>query len=405
MTEKNNIPPASEEYKDNALNQAVSSEVQGEESHDVEARDIETLDLEARDTETLDLETRDIESETKERVVSDARRALQRGVTDHRARQERVVRIGPIGGSGRQGMAIHDKPSAWDKRRRRFVLFVTDGRTNRTFWGTIGLMLFVLLFCAFSIFPVLFILGRAFMPLSELFRFPPLFVPRNPTVDNFRDLWIFARQSFVPFSRYLYNTLLIVILGSVGHIALSAMAAFPLAKYRFPGNRVLSSLVVYSLMFSPTVTAVPTYFVMNGLGLIDSFWAIVLPALSSTIGLYLLQNFMEQIPDALIEAAEIDGATPFQILWRVVMPAVKPAWITAFIFSFQALWANDGGSFIYTESLKPLSFMLQQISAAGVARAGVASATNLVMFVIPVLVFIITQSNILETMTTSGIKE
>ena len=290
-------------------------------------------------------------------------------------------------------------------RRSKFVKFMTNGRTNRTVGGTIGLLIFVSLFAIFAIFPVTFVIGRAFMPLSELFRFPPLYVPENPTMDNFRDLWVFASQSAVPFSRYLFNTLFIVVLGSVGHIALSSMAAFPIAKYQFPGNRVLSNLVVYSLMFSPTVTAVPTYLVMNYLNLIDSYWAIILPALSSTIGLYLLQNFMEQIPDSLIEAAEIDGATPFGLLWTVIMPAVKPAWITAFIFSFQALWANNGGNFIYTESLKPLSFMLQQIAAAGVARAGVAAATTLIMFTIPVIVFIITQSNILETMTTSGMKE
>lgn len=290
-------------------------------------------------------------------------------------------------------------------KRNAFVKFMTNGRTNRTVGGTVGLLIFVGIFGLFSIFPVLFIVGRAFMPLSELFTFPPLFVPRNPTTDNFRDLWAFASQSMVPFTRYLFNTLIIVVIGSVGHILLSSMAAFPLAKYRFPGNAVLSKLVVYSLMFSPTVTAVPTYLVMSYLNLIDSYWSIILPALSSTIGLYLMQNFMEQIPDSLIEAAEIDGATPFKLLWTVIMPAVKPAWITAFIFSFQALWANNGGQFIYTESLKPLSYMLQQIAAVGVARAGVAAATALIMFVIPVIVFIITQSNILETMTTSGMKE
>ena len=239
------------------------------------------------------------------------------------------------------------------------------------------------------------------MPLSELFRFPPLFVPRNPTLDNFRDLWIYARQSMVPFSRHLVNTLIIVIVGSVGHIVLSAMAAFPLAKYRFPGNRLLSSLVVYSLMFSPTVTAVPTYFVMNYLGLIDSYWAVILPAVSSTIGLYLLQNFMEQIPDSLIEAAEIDGATPFKMLWQIVMPAVRPAWITAFIFSFQALWANNGGSFHLHESLKP-RLCSNKFPLPGPDRCCCCDQPYHVYY--PSDVFIISQ-HILETMTTSGLKE
>ena len=114
---------------------------------------------------------------------------------------------------------------------------------------------------------------------------------------------------------------------------------------------------------------------------------------------------MEQVPDSLIEAGSIDGASEFYMLWRIIMPIVKPAWITVFIFTFQGLWGNTGANFIYTESLKPLSYMLGQIAAAGVARTGVAAATTLIMFFIPVIVFIITQSNILETMTTSGMKE
>ncbi|AVM42560.1 carbohydrate ABC transporter permease [Fastidiosipila sanguinis] len=291
------------------------------------------------------------------------------------------------------------------KKRSRLVKYLTKGRTNRTAGGTIGLLLFVAIFGSLSIFPVLFVVGRAFMPLSDLFRFPPLFLPNNPTLDNFKSLWIYSGESLVPFSRYLFNTIFIVVLGSVGHVAISSMAAYPLAKYKFPGNHFLSDLIVYSLMFSPTVTAAPTYFVMNAIGLIDTPWAIIFPALASTIGLYLLQNFMTQIPDALIESAQIDGASPWKQLWAIIMPAVKPAWITAFIFSFQALWSNNGGSFIYTESKKPLSFMLQQIAAAGVARTGVAAAATLLMFIIPVIVFVVTQSNILETMTTSGLKE
>ncbi len=291
------------------------------------------------------------------------------------------------------------------KKRSRLINYLTKGQTNKSASSTIGLLIFVLLMGFASIWPVMFIVGRAFMPLSELFRFPPLFWPENPTFDNFTDLWVYASESMIPFSRYLFNTLFIVVVGSVGHVSLSAMAAFPVAKYNFPGSKMLSDLVVYSLMFSPTVTAVPTYLIMSQIGLIDSLWSIVLPALSSTIGFYLLQNFMTQIPDSLIEAAEIDGAGPFRQLWTVIMPAVKPAWITAFIFSFQALWSNDGGAFIYTESLKPVSYMLAQIAATGIARAGVASASTLIMFVIPVIVFVVTQSNILETMTTSGLKE
>ncbi len=158
-------------------------------------------------------------------------------------------------------------------------------------------------------------------------------------------------------------------------------------------------------MFTGAVTMVPNYVIMSRLGLVDTYWAIILPAFSMSLGLFLMKNFMEQVPDALIEAAQIDGASYFTTLWRIVMPAVKPAWITLFIVSFQTLWGNTAGNFIYTESMKPLPAMLAQISGSGVARAGVVAATSLLMFMVPVVVFIISQSNVLETMATSGIKE
>ena len=288
---------------------------------------------------------------------------------------------------------------------RAFVRLFTKGRSNRSVGGTVGLLLFIAIFAAFSMFPVIFIIGNAFKPLSELFRYPPTILPQNPTINNFYDLFEYANSSLVPFTRYLYNTGLIVLLGSVGHIILSSMAAFPLAKYKFKGNKFLSDLIVYALMFSAVVTAVPNYIVMSYLGYVDTVWSVVLPAMASTLGLYLLKNFMVLIPDSLIEAGSIDGATPFKILWKIVMPVVKPAWVTVFIFSFQGLWGNTGGNFIYSENLKPLSYMLVQIASAGISRQGLVAAASLIMFVIPVIVFIISQSNILETMATSGMKE
>lgn len=291
------------------------------------------------------------------------------------------------------------------KKRSKIGKWIAGPRQTRSVAGTIFLFCVVLVFAIFSLFPVIFMVGNAFKPLSELFRFPPSLLPDHPTLANFKDLRVYAAQSFVPFLRYLFNTFLVVFLGCSGMVIFSAMAAFPLAKYRFRGRAFLSRTIEWALLFTAAVLAVPSYLIVSKMGLIDSYFAIILPSWGSTLGLYLLQNFMSQVPDSLIEAASIDGASPFSMLWRIIMPAVKPAWITVFIFSFQALWGNTGGSFIYSEQMKPLSFMLGQIASAGIARAGVASATSLIMFVIPVIVFIISQSNILETMTTSGMKE
>ncbi|MCI9190484.1 MAG: carbohydrate ABC transporter permease [Lachnospiraceae bacterium] len=289
--------------------------------------------------------------------------------------------------------------------RKAFVRYITKGRSNRSVGGTAFLLLFILAFAIFAVFPVAFMVGNAFKPMRELYRYPPTVLPQNPTGQNFKDLLVYASESLVPFTRYLYNTGVLVILGCLGQILLSAMAAFPLAKSEFRGKKLMSSMVVYALMFSGAVTAVPNYLILTKLGLVDSLWAIILPSFASTLGLYLMQNFMEMLPDSLIEAAKIDGASYFRTLVSIIMPVVKPALMTVFIFTFQGLWGNTGGSVLYTENIKPLSYMLSRIASTGIARQGMASAASLLSFFIPVLIFVVTQSNVMETMATSGMKD
>jgi ABC-type glycerol-3-phosphate transport system permease component len=182
------------------------------------------------------------------------------------------------------------------------------------------------------------------------------------------------------------------------------MAAYPLAKHKFPGSTIIFSMVVYSLMFAAQVTATPRYIIFSLVGLIDSQWAIIVPAFAYSLGLYLMKQFMQDIPTELIESAKIDGANEFQIYWKIVMPLVKPAWLTLIILLFQQLWNNDGGTFIYSEQLKPLSYSLNQIVSGGIARTGTASAVMLIMMIVPISVFILSQSQIIETMAHSGMK-
>ena len=278
--------------------------------------------------------------------------------------------------------------------------FLTDKHTNRSVSGSATLLVFLTVFALISLFPVVFMVSNAFKPINELFIYPPRLFFIQPTTSNFSELFAILADSLVPFLRYLFNTLFIVITGCVGHIVLSSMAAFPLAKFRFPGSELMSRIIVYPLMFTSSVTAVPTYMIMSRLHLVDTYWAVIFPAFSLPLGLFLMKNFMEQVP-----TASIDGSSYFGMLWRIIMPAVKPAWITLFIVCFQGLWGNSAGNFIYSESKKPLAAMLQNLSGSGVARTGVVAASSLFMFVVPLIAFIISQSNVMETMATSGIKE
>lgn len=278
-------------------------------------------------------------------------------------------------------------------------------RRNRSIFGDISLTLFLGLFGLFSIWPLIFIINNAFKPLNEIFIFPPKLFVQSPTLTNFEDLFIIIGNSWIPMSRYIFNTVFLTALGTAGSVIIGSMAAFPLAKYVFPGSKVMSRLIVYSLMFNGTVTALPNYVIMSKLHLIDTYWAIILPSAGSTLGLFLMLNFMVQVPDALIEAAKMDGANELTVFWKVMMPLSKSAWITLIILSFQTLWGTTGGGFIYSEKLKPVSYALSQIINAGIARTGVASAVTLIMLVVPIVVFVISQSNVIQTMATSGIKE
>ena len=302
-----------------------------------------------------------------------------------------------------QGSLTASKPIA--RKRFRLRRITKTKRLNRSFGGTFALFLFLSAFGAFMVLPLILTINNAFKPLDELFLFPPRFFVRNPTMGNFVDLVILMQESWVPFSRYVFNTVLITGVGTIGHLMFASAAAYPLAKNNFPGKDFLFSIVVLSLMFSAVVTAIPNYMIITWLGINNTYLAIIMPAFSASLGLYLMKQFMEQIPDSLLESSRLDGATEFRIYWSIIMPNVKPAWLTLVILMFQALWTTTGGVFLRSEQLKPLNFAMSQIVEGGIARAGAGAAVMLIMMSVPITFFIFSQSHIIETMTTSGMKD
>ena len=297
-------------------------------------------------------------------------------------------------------------PKLQKKLRRQKIIPGGKGKKlNRSVAG--NTLLFVLMgICGvFMVLPLVMIINNALKPLDELYQFPPRIFVRNPTLENFTDLFVLMNDSWVPFSRYILNTIIITGFGMVGHVVVASLAAYPLAKHHFPGKSLLFSMVVLSMMFSWTVTQIPQYAIISWMGINNTYLALILPAWSFGMGLYLMKQFMEQLPDSLMESARIQGANEWQIFWKIVMPNVKPAWLTLAIFQFQQMWGNTGSLFLRDEQLKPLQFALQQITAGGVARAGAAAAVTFVIAAVPVTFFLICQSSILETMTTSGMKD
>ena len=282
---------------------------------------------------------------------------------------------------------------------------LSSRRLNRSYGGDVFIIIILTIFGLFFAYPLVYAINNAFKPLNEIFLFPPKLWVRQPTLNNFQDLFIIMSKSWVTFSRYIFNTVLITAVGTFGLIIIASMGAFVVSKYRFPGSKLFFSLVIVTLMFSGYVTAIPNYLVMTRLGWVDTYLSVIVPAFAMPIGFFLLKQFIDTIPNTLLEAAKVDGAKEWRIYLWIILPMIKPAWLTVMIFSVQNLWNARASNFIYSEQLKTLPYALSQIIMGGIARAGVGAAVTLFVMVVPLVMFIFAQSNVLQTMASSGIKE
>lgn len=278
-------------------------------------------------------------------------------------------------------------------------------KPNHSRVGDFNNILLLLIMGSFMAVPLVLSISNSLKPFEELYIFPPKLFVSNPTLDNFHDVFVLMSNSWVPFSRYIFNTVFITVVGTMGHLLVASLCAFALSKHRFPGRNLIFGIIVMALMFSSQVTAIPNYLIMAKLGWLDTYLALIVPAIAKPLGLFLMKQFMEQIPDTLLEAARIDGAKEFSVFLKIAMPQVKPAWLTLIIFSFQDLWNMSGSTYIYKEELKTLPYALSQIASTGIARAGATAAVTVIMMIVPIVIFIVSQSNIIETMASSGIKE
>ena len=270
-----------------------------------------------------------------------------------------------------------------------------------------NVIMFVLLFLcgAFMILPILYSVLQSLKPLNEINLFPPRFFVTQPTLSNYKKLFQLSANLWVPFSRYIFNSVFVSVTVTVLNVLFASMCAYPLAKYRFPGSKTIFRVIVLALLFSPQVTYIPQYVLLSKLKMINTYWAMILPPLASTLGLYLMKQYMTQLPDSLLEAAKLDGASEYKVFWLVVMPNVKPAWLTLIIFSFQAVWNSTGNTYIYKEQLKMLPTVMSQLASGGVARVGVGAAAGVVLMIPTILIFVFTQRNIIDTMANSGMKD
>ncbi len=277
-------------------------------------------------------------------------------------------------------------------------------RLSRSRGGDFFMYFVMFFFGIIFAIPLYYTVLTSFKPLNEMSVFPPRFYIVNPTTENYTLMLRLLSSTKVPFARYLWNTVFVTVIGTVGGIVISSIAAYPLAKHQFAGKALLYNIIVWAMMYGGDAAGVPTFLIISGLGLFDSYFSMFLPAWSGTGGTFMMRQFMEaSIPDAVVEAAKIDGANEWHIFWRMIMPNVKPAWLTQIIFSFGSYW-NSGGGYIFQENIKLLSTALGQITASGASRAGAGCAVGIMMLIPPLVLFLFSQSSIMETMSTAGLK-
>ncbi len=277
---------------------------------------------------------------------------------------------------------------------------------NRSAGGDAGITFMLGLLGLIMFLPMYYVVIQSLKPLDELFMFPPRFYVISPTFDNFVDLFSLMGDSWVPFSRYIFNTVFITVMGTCGNLVFASMAAYSLAKLRFPGRKAIFGLIVTSLMFHSTVNQVTHFIILSSFGWVDTYLSIIVPSMASTMGLYLMKQFMEtSVPDTVLESARLDGASEFRTFLIIAMPMVKPAWLTLMIECFKSLWNSGSSIYIHSEELKTFNYAINQIVSGGIARSGAGAAAIVIMMIVPISVFVLNQSQIIETMGSSGMKD
>lgn len=287
------------------------------------------------------------------------------------------------------------------RRKKRMGVDQRRSKLGNTFVNMI-----IILLGLFMAFPLYYTVLQSIKPPEELFQFPPRLYAIRPTLDSYQELFQLMSNMWVPFSRYLFNTMLIATVGTFFHVLLAGMAAYPLAKHKFPGSNLIFAVILLGLMFTVQVTFLPSFIIISKLGMLNTYWAYLCPTIGTSLGLFLIKQFIEQIPDSLIEAARIDGASEWRVYFKIITPNIKPAILTVIIFQFVNIWNNLSKEVVYDEQLKAVKVALDQLSISSLyARMGSGMAGSVLLMLPPIIIFILLQRNVIETMTFAGMKE
>ena len=267
------------------------------------------------------------------------------------------------------------------------------------------LYIFVLAMLCFTALPLVYVITTAFKPIDELLKFPPQFFFKRPTLQNFKDLVFAASSASVPFIRSVANSVFVVVISVLSSVLISSLGAYSIAKMDLPFKKQIMSLVIAALAFPGALKSIPTYLIVKNLGLLNTYWSLILPSLGSAFNFFMMKQFCQQIPTPLLEAARIDGANELRIFTSIVFPFLAPAWATLIVFCFRAVWNDSNGPVLYisNEAMRTLPVAINQIGGS-LVRSGAMAAATLIMTTPTVIIYTALQSRVIETMAHSGIK-
>lgn len=302
--------------------------------------------------------------------------------------------------------ALRDSTNDMKAPKRRRSSKSEAKRYSRSKVGNFFYFFFIIAAGCFSILPLIYCICTSLKPLDEILIFPPRFFVHRPTIANYTALPELLANLRVPLSRYVFNSLFVTLATTFLYVVVASMAAFVLCKSNIKFKKTIFYIIQFSLLFNGYTLSVPQYLIFTWMRIIDTYWVYILPHFASTMGVFLMKQYMEgSLPNALLEAAKIDGAGYFRIFWQIVMPIVKPMWLTLTLFTFRDVWASIPNGTIFNETLKTLPTIMSQITAGGVARSGSAMAVTCILMIPPIVVYMISQSNVMESMSSAGIKE
>ena len=251
--------------------------------------------------------------------------------------------------------------------------------------------------------PFVWMILGSFKPQGELLRVPPTWWPESPTLDNYRSL--FSKQSFL---RYFFNSTIVAVVITVANVTFSSMVGYALAKLKFRGKKLVFALVMGTLMIPGMVTFVPLFMLVANLGMVDSYPGLILPFLVTPFGVFLMRQFIMQLPDDLLDAGRIDGAGELRIFRQIILPLCGPGLATLGILTFLSSWNSFLWPLVVAQTQDyytlPVALALFSNNQQFIPNYGVLLAGATVVVVPVLIVFLIFQRRFIEGIASTGIK-